>query len=49
LDDWDANDTSGFDGTKEDAILESEKLSRELEQLQELLYAEHKHKMLIVL
>jgi len=49
LDDWDADDTSGFDGKKNDALVESEKLGGELEHLQELLYAEHKHKVLIVL
>ena len=47
--DWNPNDTSGFDGKKEDALKESEKLLRKLEQLQEKLYAEHKHKVLIVL
>jgi PPK2 family polyphosphate:nucleotide phosphotransferase len=49
LDDLDPNDTSGFDGNKEDSLKESEKLLRKLEQLQEVLYAEHKHKVLIVL
>ena len=49
LEDWDANDTSGFDGKKEGALKESEKLLRKLERLQEMLYAEHKHKVLIVL
>ncbi|HVB12629.1 MAG TPA: polyphosphate kinase 2 family protein [Nitrososphaerales archaeon] len=49
LDHWDPSDTSGFDGRKEDALKESEKLTRKMEQLQEMLYAEHKHKVLIVL
>ena len=49
LDEWDPNDRSGFDGSKEDAQLELEKLNRELEQLQELLYAEHKHRLLVIL
>jgi PPK2 family polyphosphate:nucleotide phosphotransferase len=49
LNHWNPNDTSGFDGKKEDALKESEKLLRKLEQLQEMLYAEHKHKVLIVL
>ncbi|HVB95885.1 MAG TPA: polyphosphate kinase 2 family protein [Nitrososphaerales archaeon] len=49
LDDLDPNDTSGYDGKKKDALAESENLLRKLEQLQEVLYAEHKHKVLIVL
>ncbi len=49
LNNWDPSDTSGFDGTKEDAEEESKKLTQKLEQLQELLYAEHKQKLLIVL
>ena len=46
---WNPGDTSGFDGKKEDALKESEKLVKKMEELQELLYAEHKHKVLIVL
>jgi PPK2 family polyphosphate:nucleotide phosphotransferase len=46
---WDPNDTSAFDGDKLAASDELLKLNRELEQLQEMLYAEHKHKVLIVL
>ena len=49
MDRWNPDDTSGFDGKKEDALKESEKLSRQLDPLQEMLYAEHKHKVLIVL
>jgi PPK2 family polyphosphate:nucleotide phosphotransferase len=49
LDDWDPSDTSGFDGTKQDAEDESKKLTQKLEKLQKLLYAEHEHKLLIVL
>jgi PPK2 family polyphosphate:nucleotide phosphotransferase len=49
LDHWDPDDTSGFDGKKEDALKESEGLSRKLDPLQEVLYAEHKHKVLIIL
>ncbi len=44
---WDANDTAGFN--KEQAQDETEKLNRKLQDLQELFYAEHKHKLLIVL
>ena len=49
LADWNPSDTSSFDGKKKDALKESEKLLRKLEELQELLYAGHKHKVLIVL
>ena len=46
---WDPNDTSGFKGDKADAQAEIAKLIRKLDRLQENLYAEHKHKVLIVL
>ena len=46
---WDPEDTSGFSASKADAGPHLEKLSRRLEQLQELLYAEHQHKLLVVL
>jgi PPK2 family polyphosphate:nucleotide phosphotransferase len=49
LSEWDPNDTDGFDGDKDDgkeALLE---LNRRLEASQELLYAEGKHKVLVVL
>jgi PPK2 family polyphosphate:nucleotide phosphotransferase len=49
LDKWDAGDTSGFDGNEKDALDVSKKLTKKLEQLQGMLYAEHKHKVLIVL
>lgn len=48
----DPDDTSGFKngkGTKADALAEMQKLNARLEQLQELLFAEGKHKVLIVL
>jgi PPK2 family polyphosphate:nucleotide phosphotransferase len=48
LDRWDPNDSSGF-GSKEEALSESQKLNIKLEKLQEVLFAEHKHKVLIVL
>jgi PPK2 family polyphosphate:nucleotide phosphotransferase len=41
--------TPGFRGSKEDARTELEPLRGELERLQELLYAEHRHAVLIVL
>jgi PPK2 family polyphosphate:nucleotide phosphotransferase len=46
---WDASDTSEFRGGKEQALLEIEKLNKRLAALQDVLYAEHKHKVLIVL
>jgi len=49
LSDWDPNDTSEFKGTKEQRRIEIENLNKRLEELQEVLFAEHKHKVLIVL
>jgi PPK2 family polyphosphate:nucleotide phosphotransferase len=49
LSEWDPNDTSEFKGAKEQGQIEIEKLNHRLEELQELLYAEHKHKVLVVL
>jgi len=49
LNEWDPKDTGAFDGKKSDATAELAKLTRHLEDLQEVLYAEHKHKILIVL
>jgi len=49
LDDWDPEDTSRFDGNKGDAKIELVRLTEKLEELQELLYAEGKNKILVVL
>jgi PPK2 family polyphosphate:nucleotide phosphotransferase len=49
LSEWDPNDTSEFQGDKGAARLEIEHLNKRLEELQELLYAQHKHKVLIIL
>ncbi|MDI6694541.1 MAG: polyphosphate kinase 2 family protein [Anaerolineales bacterium] len=49
LSEWDADDHQGFEGEKEEGEEKSRALSRQLETLQELLYAEHKHKVLVVL
>ncbi|MGA2784771.1 MAG: polyphosphate kinase 2 family protein [Candidatus Bathyarchaeia archaeon] len=49
FDKWDPDDTSGFDGKKEDALEKLQKLTKRLDELQELLYAEHEHKLLVVL
>ncbi len=45
----DPNDKSAFDGEKKEAEEELARLTQRLDSLQELLYAEHKHKVLIVL
>ena len=49
LADWDPNDKGDFKGNKEEGLAELVKLNEKLETLQEMLYAEHKHKVLIVL
>jgi PPK2 family polyphosphate:nucleotide phosphotransferase len=49
LAEWDPSDTGGVIGGKEEARLEISTLNRKLEELQELLYAEHKHKVLVIL
>ncbi len=48
LDDWDPNDKSAFEGDKKDGEKALKKLNESLEILQEKLYAEGKHKVLIV-
>jgi PPK2 family polyphosphate:nucleotide phosphotransferase len=45
----DPNDTSGFKGGKKEGRERLRKLNAQLDALQETLYAEHKHKILIVL
>lgn len=45
----DPGDTSQFKGDKAAAKKAVDKLTNELEELQELMYAEHKHKLLIIL
>ncbi len=49
LSDWDPDDRGDFKGNKEQALTETEKLNQRLGEMHELLYAEHKHKILIVL
>lgn len=46
---YDPRDKSAYSGKKKDAKKRLTQLSLELEALQELLYAEHRHKVLIVL
>jgi PPK2 family polyphosphate:nucleotide phosphotransferase len=49
LDKFDPDDTSGFAGKDEDERDESKKLNEKLRQLQEMLYAEHMMKVLVIL
>ncbi len=49
LEEWDPEDLKGFDGSKKDAEARLEQLRLRLEELQELLYAEHQRKLLVVL
>jgi len=49
LSDWDPNDTGEFQGDKQQAKIETVKLNQRLQELQEVLYAEHKHKILVLL
>jgi PPK2 family polyphosphate:nucleotide phosphotransferase len=46
---YDPNDTGDFKGGKEKGLTQLEKLNGKLEALQELLFAEHKHKFLVIL
>jgi PPK2 family polyphosphate:nucleotide phosphotransferase len=46
---WDPNDTSAFEGDKAEANEALSKLNQELAALQEVLYAERRHKVLVVL
>jgi PPK2 family polyphosphate:nucleotide phosphotransferase len=49
LTDWDPGDRSASPGSKEEDTKQLEKLSERLAELQNVLYAEHKHALLIVL
>lgn len=49
LDDFDPRDDSAMPGDKDETLAESAKLQTKLDALQEMLFAEHKHKLLIVL
>lgn len=49
LKDWDPEDVSAFPKERQEGRERFLELNAELEELQELLYAEHKHKVLIVL
>ena len=49
LADWDPNDTGQFMGNKQQAKAETGKFNERLQVLQEILYAEHRQKILVVL
>jgi PPK2 family polyphosphate:nucleotide phosphotransferase len=49
LADFDPDDKSAFGGTKDDGLAKLQALTQELDQRQDVLYAEHKHKVLVVL
>lgn len=49
LDEWDPRETNAYDGGKEKAAGELARLNEQLEILQELLYAQNRHKVLVVL
>ena len=49
LSNWDPNDNSGFEGDKEAGKVMLKELNSDLTKLQEILYAENKHRILVVL
>ncbi|MGQ0849963.1 MAG: polyphosphate kinase 2 family protein [Actinomycetota bacterium] len=49
LADWDPADKSEFAGDKEEGEAEGGHLTNRLEELQELLYADHRHRLLVVI
>jgi PPK2 family polyphosphate:nucleotide phosphotransferase len=49
LKEWDPRDTGGYDGGKNEAKEELVQLTKELEELQELLYAEGNQRLLLIL
>jgi len=49
LSEWNPDDRSAFDESKQDSKGRMDELRGELEALQEVLYAEHKHKLLMVI
>jgi PPK2 family polyphosphate:nucleotide phosphotransferase len=49
LKNWDARDDKAYKGGKAQGLERLQELNLELEKLQEMLYAEHKHRVLIVL
>jgi PPK2 family polyphosphate:nucleotide phosphotransferase len=49
LAEWDANDKDAYPGTKEEAKTELADLAQKLAELQDMLFAQHHHKILVVL
>jgi PPK2 family polyphosphate:nucleotide phosphotransferase len=49
LDEWDPDDRGEFSGDKERGLGKIQQLDRQLDALQDLLYAEHRHRLLVVL
>ena len=49
LKDYDPNDSSQFTDGKQAGLAKLAELTRKLDGLQEILYAEHKHKILVIL
>lgn len=49
LSEWDPNETGEFKGSKQEGLAQVEKLNGKLEEFQELLYAERKHRLLVIL
>ncbi|HSB01993.1 MAG TPA: polyphosphate kinase 2 family protein, partial [Anaerolineales bacterium] len=49
LSDWDPNDQGEYKGNKQQALAEIETLNRRLGELHEVLFAEHQHKILVIL
>ena len=49
LKDYPTDDKSLFSGTKEESLVEFDKLREELQELQKKLFAQHKHKILVIL
>jgi PPK2 family polyphosphate:nucleotide phosphotransferase len=47
--DWDPDDTSLAPGDKDETLGASEKAHEKIDELQELLFAEHRHKLLVIL
>ncbi len=47
--DWDPDDHSAFDGDKKAGEKQVDKLGEQLDALQDVLFAEHRHKVLVVL
>lgn len=49
LSEWDPNDKEGFDGTKDEARTKLIELTKELAALQDVLFAQQQHKVLVIL